>query len=52
VAKISFVARTKMRLQPRRTASIAAMSILFICIIASNARLAQLGGFEGCAAAK
>src|SRR6266404_7300601 len=26
--------------QPRRAASIAAMSILFICIIASNARLA------------
>jgi len=28
------------QLQPRRAASIAAMSIFFICIIASNARLA------------
>jgi hypothetical protein len=31
---------SKMRSQPRRAASIAAMSIFFICIIASNARLA------------
>src|SRR4029079_11910105 len=29
--------------QPRRAASIAAMSIFFICIIASNARLAAAG---------
>src|SRR5262245_22609953 len=29
--------------QPRRTASIAAMSIFFICIIASNARFAAAG---------
>ena len=31
---------SKMQPQPRRAASIAAMSIFFICIIASNARLA------------
>jgi hypothetical protein len=32
-----------MQPQPRRAASIAAMSIFFICIIASNARLAEAG---------
>src|SRR5947209_8425376 len=34
---------SKMRPQPRHAASIAAMSIFFICIIASNARLAAAG---------
>ena len=33
----------RLQLQPRRAASIAAMSIFFICIIASNARLAAAG---------
>src|ERR1700744_4233876 len=33
----------KMQPQPRRAASIAATSIFFICIIASNARLAAAG---------
>ena len=32
---------SKMQPQPRRAASIAAMSIFFICIIASNARRGQ-----------
>jgi hypothetical protein len=34
---------SKMQSQPRRAASIAAMSIFFICIIASNARFADAG---------
>ena len=34
---------SKLPSQPRRAASIAAMSIFFICIIASNARLAAAG---------
>src|SRR3979411_564603 len=34
---------SRMQTQPRRAASIAAMAILFICIIASNARLAAAG---------
>ena len=35
--------RSKMQSQPRRAASIAAISIFFISIIASNARLAAAG---------
>jgi len=34
---------SKVQSHPRRAASIAAMSIFFICIIASNARLAAAG---------